>query len=124
MCRCEYALNHTGPWPGCPSKSVTKRRRINHNSCGWSIGPDDPDYYDYGSYVSLSLAYSDEGNYFSAFASEHDPELAAKLATVKEVSPFCYDYELYYDLADPGRFLLEFVLNDLHSALPEIQFTL
>lgn len=114
MCRCEFVLNHTGPWPGCPPKSVTKRRRLNHNSCGWSIEPDDPEYYDYGSYFSLSLYYSEVGNYFGAFASENDPELAARLDIVKEISPLCYDYELYYDLADPGKCYQFFLQFDSH----------
>lgn len=35
----------SGPAPGCPEKSVKKRRWVNHNACGSSVDPENPEYY-------------------------------------------------------------------------------
>lgn len=67
MCRCS---DHQATLPGCPPTSIARRRWLHHNSCGATIDPDNPAYYEYGIVDDPGIDYggaaAPDGDFYGA----------------------------------------------------------
>lgn len=113
-CSCEVALGQVALKPGCPANSIEARRKLNHNSCGDFIDPEDPQYYpevlkDYTGASSIIVDYET-----SAVAPE--PAFASPQPDYAPEPEYGMAADNYFPGLDP--YLLSFCQGDYTDPVP------